>query len=439
MSGTLSLGSISTRLRRIARLAREDRSRVLTSLAHNIDQYFLGEAFARTRKSGAPGVDGQTAQEYAKDLGANLRSLLRRLKTGDYKAPPVRRHHIPKGRGETRPIGVPTLEDKVLQRAVAMVLEAVYEQDFLPCSYGFRPRRSAHQALRALWEGMSSMNGGWVYEVDLRSFYDTLDHGHLRSFLDERVRDGVLRRAIDKWLKAGVMEDGVVHYPEKGTPQGGVISPLLSNIYLHEVLDKWFETEVKPRLDGRAFLVRFADDFVIVCAQERDALRVAKALGNRLTRYGLRIHPEKTRLVRFKRPARKGPASGGDRPGTFDFLGFTHYWGRSRRGYWVIKRKTATKRLSRALREIGEWCRKYRHYAVRWQQKKLSAKLRGHYYYFGITCNSKAVGSYYWFTCRAWHRGLRRRTQRRMSWEKFVKKILGRFPLPNPRIVHQNV
>ncbi len=439
MSRTQSLGSISTRLRRIAKLAREDGTRVLTSLAHHIDAFFLGEAFARTRKDGAPGVDGQTAREYAENLGANLRSLLDRFKSGRYKAPPVRRKHIPKGLDKTRPIGIPTLEDKVLQRAVTMVLEAIYEEDFLPCSYGFRPGRSAHQALEALWQGIMSMNGGWVYEVDIRSFYDDLDHGHLRSFLDLRVRDGVLRRAIDKWLKAGVMEEGKVHYPTKGTPQGGVVSPVLANIYLHEALDKWFETVVKPRLSGRAFLVRYADDFVIVCAKERDARRIAAVLPKRLGRYGLRLHPEKTRLVRFERPTRTGRSPRAKGSGTFDLLGFTHYWGRSRRGNWVVKRKTASKRLSRALRGIREWCREHRHRPVRWQQKRLSAKLRGHYSYFGITGNSPAVSAFYWITCRAWYRGLERRSQRRMGWEKFMRKILRNFPLPQPRIVHSVV
>lgn len=242
MSRTLILGNISTRLRRIAKLAREDRQRVLTSLAHNIDEYFLWEAFARTRKDGAPGVDGQTSEEYAEELGGNLRSLLARFKSGRYKAPPVRRKHIPKAPGKLRPIGILTLEDKILQRAVTMVLEAVYEEDFLPCSYGFRRGRSPHQALQELRAGIMSMNGGWIFEVDIQNFYEELDRGHLGSFLDLRVRDGVLRRAIGKWLKAGVLEEGVIHHPETGTPQGGVISPLLSNIYLHEVVDKWFET-----------------------------------------------------------------------------------------------------------------------------------------------------------------------------------------------------
>lgn len=266
MAGTPIPESVSTRLQRIAELAREDPERAFLSLAHHIDVELLREAYRRTRKSGAPGVDGRTAAQYAEDLEENLQSLLNRFRSGSYKAPPVRRAHIPKGDGQqTRPIGIPTFEDKILQRAVAMVLEAVYEQDFLDSSYGFRPNRSAHQALADLWLRLTEMGGGWVVEVDIQSFYDSLDHSQLRSFLDRRVRDGVLRRSIDKWLRAGVLEEGELSHPQAGTPQGGVISPLLSNLYLHEVLDQWFEREVQPRLQGRSWLIRYADD----CAPRR--------------------------------------------------------------------------------------------------------------------------------------------------------------------------
>ncbi len=250
MSETLSSGSISTKLARVAELARKHPERVFMSLHHVVDVEWLREAYGRTRKDAAVGVDGQTAEEYGANLEENLEGLLVRFRTGTYRAPPVRRVHIPKGDGRTRPIGVPTFEDKVLQRAVAMVLEAIYEQDFHPGSYGFRPRRSAHDALQALWESITSMGGGWVLEVDIRSFFDTLDHGALRSFLDRRVKDGVIRRAIDKWLNAGVLEAGAVTRPEEGTPQGGVISPLLANVYLHEVPP--CVREVVPRSDPRS-------------------------------------------------------------------------------------------------------------------------------------------------------------------------------------------
>ena len=265
MAETLNSGSVSTRLVQIAKLAREHPNRVFMSVHHAIDVVLLREAYRLTRKDAAPGVDGQSAEEYGRDLDKNLESLHGRFRSGTYYAPPVKRVHIPKGDGRTRPIGIPTFEDKVLQRAVAMVLESIYEQDFHPRSFGFRPGRSAHDALQAVWDTTTRIGGGWVLEVDIRAFFDTLNHGELRGFLDKRVSDGVVRRTIDKWLKAGVMEAGAVTYSDEGTPQGGVVSPILANVYLHEVLDQWFEREVRPRLHGDATLIRYADD----CAPRR--------------------------------------------------------------------------------------------------------------------------------------------------------------------------
>src|SRR5262249_25071712 len=265
--------------------------------------------------------------------------------------------------GETRPIGIPTFEDKILQRAVVMVLEAVYEQDFLDCSYGFRPGRSAHQALDALWQQTMKMGGGWIVEVDIRRFFDTLDHAQLRELLVRRLRDGVLLRLIDKWLKAGALEEGVLTFPAAGSPQGGVISPLLANVYLHYVLDVWFAEEVQPRLRGRAFLIRYADDFVMGFACEEDARRVLDVLPKRFGKYGLTLRPDKTRLVPFMRPPTR-PVPDGSRvpPGqSFDFLGFTHFWSRSKQGNWVVKQTTAGSRFRRAVRRIALWCRRHRH------------------------------------------------------------------------------
>lgn len=438
MSGSPNLGSISTRLRRIAQLAREDRERSFLSLAHNIDEYWLWDAYSRTRKDGAVGIDGQTAKQYEKDLQGNLRSLLDRLKSGLYRAPPVKRAHIPKDSGsETRPIGIPTFEDKVLQRAVAMVLEAVYEEDFLDCSYGFRPGRSAHGALGVLRRELSELAGGWVYEVDIRSFFDELDPTHLQTFLDRRVRDGVIRRAIGKWLKAGVMEEGRLCHPETGTPQGGVISPLLANIYLHEVVDRWFAEEVQPRLRGRAVLVRYADDLVIVFADEHDARRVAEVLPKRLARFGLRLHPEKTRLVPFRRPRWGSDGSGRGAPGSFVFLGFTHFWGKGRKqGSWVVKRKTAASRLTRSMGRAREWCRRCRHEPLAVQQRQLSRRLQGHYGYYGIIGNYRALDNFYRQVTREWRKWLDRRSGKKsMPWERF-NRLLGVYPLPRPRIVH---
>ncbi len=420
--------SVSTRLQRIAKLAKDRPGMVFTTLAHHIDQEWLREAYRLTRKDGAAGVDDQTAQEYAANLEENLASLHERLKAGTYVAPPVKRVHIPKGDGsKTRPIGIPTFEDKVLQRAVAMVLEAVYEQDFLACSFGFRPQRSAHDALERLWDRAMRM-GAVVLEVDVQAFFDSLDHTHLRGFLDQRVRDGVIRRVIDKWLKAGVLEEGSVSYPEAGTPQGGVISPLLANVYLHEVIDKWFANDVQPRLSWAAELVRYADDFVIVFSDTDDARRVLDVLPKRLAKYGLTMHPTKTRLVPFRPP---GPGRGGS--GTFDFLGFTHFWGRARSGRWAIKRKTARGRFNRALKRIGEWCKSHRHREVREQHAHLCRALRGHYGYYGIIGNSRSLWSFEYRVVMLWLKWLNRRSQRRQSWARMLA-FLDRFPLPSFRV-----
>jgi group II intron reverse transcriptase/maturase len=420
-------------------MAREAPEMAFTTLAHHIDIDWLREAYQRTRKDGATGVDGQSAAEYAARLEDNLRSLLDRAKSGTYYAPPVRRVHIPKGDGkQTRPIGIPTFEDKVLQRAVAMVLEAVYEQDFLDCSYGFRPGRSAHQALERLQHEAVCMGGGWVLEVDIKSFFDTLDHAHLRETLRRRVRDGVLLRLVGKWLNAGVLEGRELSRPDAGTPQGGVISPLLANVYLHEVLDTWFEREVRPRLNGRATLLRYADDFVVLFALKDDARRVMDVLPKRFAKYGLTLHPEKTRLVEFRRPSFRDPPQGrcGNRPGTFDLLGFTHFWARSLKGSWVVKRRTARDRFNRAVKRISAWCKLHRHAPIKEQWQKLAAKLRGHYAYYGIRTNSRALQRFRECTRRVWQKWLSRRSRRTpISWEAMAR-LLERYPLPQARIVH---
>ncbi len=439
MAGTPGPATVSTKQQRIAELAKQIRGVALTSLSHHIDVDWLREAHRRTRKDGAAGVDGQTARDYEANLEENLRTLLDRAKSGDhYRAPPVRRVHIPKADGKKlRPIGIPTYEDKVLQRAAVMALEPVYEQEFLDCSYGFRSGRGAHDALQALWREATKMGGGWVLEVDIESFFDTVDHGLLQEMVRQRVRDGVLLRLIGKWLKAGVMEEGVVHYPEAGTPQGGVVSPLLANIYLHEVLDVWFAKEVRPRLRGRAFLVRYADDVAILFEQEEDARRVQEVLPKRFGKYGLKLHPEKTRLVAFKRPRNDDRGEGGGQgPGSFDLLGFTHYWGRSRKGNWTIKRKTSSKRFSRALRRIYEWCRDHRHEPVKEQRRALNRKLQGHDAYYGITGNRAALVRLRHWAKRAWHKWLSRRSYKAyLNWDR-MNELLEAYPLAPARVVH---
>ncbi len=440
MPETPNSESVSTRQQRIAMLAKQSPQMAFTALNHYLDLDWLREALRRTRKDGAVGVDGQTWAEYAENLEENLQSLLDRAKSGTYRAPPVRRVHIPKGTGsETRPIGIPTLEDKVLQRAVVMVLESIYEQDFYDGSYGFRPSRSAHQALDSLWTQTMKTGGGWILEVDIRKFFDALDHGHLRTFLQRRVRDGVLLRLIGKWLNAGVMEDGCLSYPQSGSPQGGVVSPILANVFLHYVLDEWFAREVQSRLRGRAFLIRYADDFVIGLTHEEDARRVMAVLPKRFGKYGLTVHPDKTKLVPFRRPPHESRPRGGprcDRPGTFDLLGFTHYWSRSRKGNWVVKRKTMASRFTRAVRTIAQWCRNNRHRPIPEQHRTLSRKLRGHYAYYGITGNSVMLSRFRDEVQRVWRKWLgRRKRGNRPPWSWFVR-LRQRYRLPYVVTIH---
>jgi len=429
--------TVSTKQHRIAELAKRSPEMAFTSLAHLMDIEWLREAYRRTRKDGAVGIDGQTAKAYEANLESNLQSLLDRVKSGTYRAPAVRRVHIPKGSGaETRPIGVPTFEDKLLQRAVLMLLEPIFEVDFRDCSYGFRPQRSTHMAIAAIWKHTMDLRGGWILEVDLRKFFDTLGHQHLRMFLQKRVRDGVLNRLLGKWLKAGVMEEGSISFPDSGSPQGGVISPLAANVYLHYVLDEWFEQVVKPRLRGQARLVRYADDFAIVFELESDARRVMSVLPKRFAKYGLTTNSDKTKLIDFQRPLDKRPDRHRQQDRTFDLLGFTHYWGRSRRGTWVVKRKTASKRLTRAVQKIRCWCRANRHEPLAEQHAKLCQKIRGHYAYFGITGNGKSLRTFLYLVHREWRRWLNRRHRKRsMKWERF-NQLITRYPLPPIRVVH---
>lgn len=430
---------VSTKQERIATLAKQSPQMGFTSLAYLMDLPWLLQAYHRTRKNGATGVDGQTWHEYGENLEANLQSLLDRAKSGRYRAPPVKRVHIPKAGSptQTRPIGIPTLEDKVLQRAVVMLLEPIYEQDFAPFSYGFRPGRSAHQALDALRDSIMGMRGGWVVEVDIRKFFDTVDHERFRQVVSRRVRDGVLLRLIGKWLNAGVLEGLELSYPGVGTPQGGVISPLLANVFLHEVVDVWFASEVQPRLSGRASLVRYADDMVFVFEREDDAKRVFEVLPKRFGKYGLTLHPEKTRMLKFARPPWDPPSGGDDSGGdSFDFLGFTHHWARSRAGRPVVKRRTAKDSFSRALRRVKEWCRLHRHDPLQAQQQGLARKLRGHYAYFAVTANNAAIGRFSYEVKQVWWKWLRRRSHRPFTWSRMAA-LLDRWPLPEPRIMHR--
>jgi len=415
---------VSTTLSRIAEESARNPGRVFTTLAHHMTVEFLQEAFSRVRPKAAPGVDGVTWQAYEANLSVNLEDLHRRLREGRYHAPPVRRAWIEKEDGRRRPLGIPTLEDKIVQRSVAMLLEAVYEPLFQDFSYGFRPGRSAHQALARLRTQCLNENIQWIVDAD---------HGHLRTFLKRKVNDGVLLRLIGKWLNAGVLEEGKLLRPEAGSPQGGVISPILANVYLHYVLDEWMVRDVQPRLSGRSFVLRFADDYLIGCTEQPDAERIYAVLPKRFARFGLTIHPLKSRLVQFSRPEGKA----GKGAGTFDFLGFTHYWGKTRKGGWTIKRKTRRVRVARAFKAIWAWCRDHRHWSIPEQHRRLSAKLRGHYAFYGIRGNYKALEVVYEHADRTWKHWFGRRTRNGyLTWEVYEKMYKAVLPLPRPRIIH---
>ncbi|MGC2028804.1 MAG: group II intron reverse transcriptase/maturase, partial [Steroidobacteraceae bacterium] len=408
------------------------------SLNQYLDAEWLEYAFECTRKDGAVGVDGQTAESYAANLQQNLVSLIERLKSGRYRAPPVRRHYIPKMGGGKRGLGIPAFEDKVAQRAITMLLEPIYEQTFLDCSFGYRPARNAHQALQALRDGIMKHRGYWVLEVDIKKYFDSIPFAALRECLAKRVTDGVVRKLIDKWLKAGVLEAGHVHYPEAGTPQGGVISPIISNVFLHHVIDLWYTEQVRPRLRGPSTLVRFCDDFVMCFMHKADAERVLAVLGKRLGKFGLQLHPDKTRLVDF-RPQRSTDEQGSTLPTTVNFLGFTHVWGKSRKGNSTVRQLTAKDRLARSLKAINQRCKRMRHWPVRAQYQRLCQVMMGHYAYFGITGNIHRLRQLYQCVRRIWQKWLSRRSSKSyVVWARF-KRMLEHFALPSPRIVHSYV
>ena len=377
-------------------------------------------------------VDGVTKEQYGQGLEDHLRDLHERMKAKRYRHQPIRRVHIPKEGGKTRPIGISAFEDKLVQDAVRGVLEAIYEQDFLDCSYGFRPKRSAHDAVRTLDQTVHRGEVSWILEADIVSFFDTLDRTELKKMLEVRVADGSLMRLIGKCLHVGVLEGVELSTSETGTAQGSVLSPLLGNIYLHYALDLWFEQEVKPRLRGRANLVRYADDFIIGFETEEDALRVMEVLGKRLERLGLALHPDKTRLLPFRRPP-VGQTSGKG-PATFDFLGFTFYWARTCKGRWGMTCKTRSASLRRFIGSVYDWCRRHRHLSIAAQHKALKRRIQGHFKYFGVSGKFVSFLLVLEQMRRAWSKWLCRRSQRkRLTWERFADPLRD-FPLPEPRI-----
>jgi len=427
--------TMSPGLLKVMERAKRDPEGRFHSLAHLIDVEALDRAYRRARKGAAPGVDGVTKEQYGQHLQGNLQGLHQRLRERRYRHQPIRRVHIPKGEGKTRPIGIAAFEDKVVQDAIREVLEAIYEQDFLDVSFGFRPKRNAHDAMRAI-HGMAKQ--GWVsciLEADIVSFFDSIDRTALMEMLQVRVADGSLLRLIGKCLHVGVLDGEEYSEPDVGTVQGSSLSPMLGNIYLHHVLDLWFERDVKPRMRGRAWLCRYADDFAIAFELEEDARRVMEVLPKRLEKYGLTLHPDKTRIVPFRKP----PSSqdGGKGPGTLDFLGFTWFWRRSRWGTWYPACKTRRARLSRAIQSVYEFCRSHRHDPVKVQHAALVRRIRGHFNYFGVNGNAQPLALLVQETKWIWHKWLRRRSQRtRMTGQRFMD-LLRRFPLPRPRICVQ--
>lgn len=423
-------------LDRVRQAARRDRKAKFTSLLHHVTLDRLRAAYGALSRRAAPGIDGVTWEAYGQELEARLADLHDRLHRGAYRAKPSRRVYIPKPDGQRRPIGIASLEDKLVQRAVVEVMNAVYETDFLGFSYGFRPGRSQHHALDALATAISKKKVNWVLEADIRGFFDTIDHGWLVKFLEHRIADERILRLAKKWLAAGVLEEGKWSNIEEGTPQGATISPLLANVYLHYVFDLWVEQWRKRHARGECYVVRYADDFVLGFQHEEDARRFLHELVVRLRQFSLEVHPDKTRLFRFGRFAvRDQAALGGKRPEVFDFLGFTHICGKTRAGHFLLHRHTSKKRMRARLRSLRDELRKRMHRPLDVQGKWLAAVVRGYFAYHAIPTNSRALGAFRHELARHWHLALRRRGQRRpITWQRTVR-LVARW-LPRPRILH---
>ncbi len=428
---------MSPGLLKVAERAKREPQAPFHSLAHLIDVDALRRAYQRQRPQAAPGADGVTKAQYGQELESNLQDLHERLRSMRWRHQPVRRVHIPKEgkRGKTRPIGIACVEDKIVQGALSEVLSAVYEQDFRDCSHGFRKGRSAHDALRALDRAGMRGEANWVLEADIESFFDCVSWTQLREILQQRIPDGSITRLVGKCMHAGVLDGAEFSPPECGTPQGSALSPLLGNLFLHHVLDVWFEDEIRPCLQGKAVLIRYADDFILGFERQDDAERVREVLPKRLATYGLRLQPDKTRLIPFERPSRD--QAGGKGPGSFDLLGFTCYWRRARTGRWVLAYKTMRARWSRAVKAVYAWCRYNRHLSIPDQHAALSKRLRGHYNYFGVNGNVDSLVRLQKHAKRGWYKWLNRRSQRsRLNWERF-EDLYRDFPLPTPRRVVQ--
>lgn len=426
MRDAMTSNSKSPGLEKVAERAKRHPDQRILALAHLIDEPALERAFRSLRRDAAVGVDGVTVEQYGGQLAANLQALRARMKAGQYRHQPIRRVNIPKENGATRPIGISTVEDKIVQGALRDALEAIYEQDFLDCSYGFRPGRSAHDAIRTLNEVARRGHANYIVEADIMSFFDNIDRKMLMEMLRTRIADERLMRLVGKCLHVGVLDGERYLEPSEGTAQGSSLSPLLGNVYLHHVLDVWFEREVRPHLQASSALVRYADDFVLCFEHADDAAYVWGMLEQRFKTFGLTLHPKKTRSFVFRPPSQGGQGRGA----TFDFLGFTLHWQRTRSGAWRVAFRTRGARLRRAINAATEWCRGHRHDPVKEQHKTLSRKLIGHYNYFGVNGNGRALQNLRYAVTRAWRKWLNRRSQRaRMTWKRF-NELLRALPLP---------
>jgi group II intron reverse transcriptase/maturase len=435
-SGAGSGLSVSQALERIRRVAKERKEERFTALFHHLNVALLGEAFHALKRDAAPGVDGLTWQDYEAELEPRLADLHERVRRGAYRALPSRRRYIPKPDGRQRPLAVAALEDKIVQRAVATLLNEIYEEEFLGFSYGFRPGRGAHDALDALVVGIDSKRVNWVLDADIRSFFDEISHFRLVELLEQRIGDPRIIHLIQKWLKTGVLEDGIVTESDKGTGQGSVVSPLLANVYLHYVLDLWAQSWRQHAATGDMIIVRYADDFIVGFEHEADARRFLDELRERLKENALTLHPDKTRLIEFGRHAARRRAQRGlGKPETFNFLGFTFICGKSRRGKFLIKRKTRRDRLRAKLRMIKEAMWRRMHEPIPEQGKWLGQVVRGYFRYFAVPTNGRALQMFRDEVIRRWHRTLNRRSQESTLTVERMKKLAGEW-LPQPTTLH---
>lgn len=431
------IGKTWAKLSLISGHARRERSFQFTSLAHLLNAEYLRDCYMSLNRNKAVGIDNVSWWEYGRELEKNLEGLVKRLKSGKYEPIPARRVYIPKSETEKRPLGISALENKIMERGITGILESIYEQDFLECSYGFRPRRNCHQALKRLDELIMQHPTNHIVEADIKGFFDNVDHDRLMEFMRIRIADTVLLALIGKFLKAGYIDSGLLVIPDEGTPQGSIMSPILANIFLHYVLDEWFETTVKSHVKGFCELVRYADDFVCAVQYEEDAERIERALKSRFGKYGLEIHPTKSRKMTFGRFEKENAERQNRKANTFDFLGFTHFCATSRNGNFMLGRKTSRKKFTAKIKEMNEWLKKVRNLVnTKEWWKTLAAKLNGHFQYYGISGNYAGIAQYYNLTVWAVHKWLNRRSQKRtMNWVNF-KEYLGHYPLPKPHITH---